>query len=367
MKVSKLIILFLSIHTLAYSQPNFTTQQNIEGFIIIQDAIKKNQYYYLNNNLELEKDANTKKPSFKFVRGTYTGSHKTNDKSSIFNFHSLSFTVVHPSIPVQTIERIKEELRSQESISLSPLPLQKIGTAIVIPLTDDSSQTIKGGFLETPEEGANWTLRNFTMNLNLVDGKLLWDVLSNKNSTLSLVYEFYARGVCFDFQPPIDSSLSIQLHSDTIHKVKQRQLIMEPFAKLVSYNTLTVSIDTSLFPKLLQHVDLNTPGVVAQYPILNVQFEDFIDGINGDLCERIVEIIAEGFNQHHNREVKTSVTFDDQNPSDYFQKVFFKHPVRTDRPFKVKITDIYCTEERIDPIPAYIVRDWGFLNLSSRK
>lgn len=367
MKKTGLFLFLIKLPLIFQGQPNFLTQQFVSNCIIFQDVTHQNIYYYVDGGLELEYDV-FERPNFKFVRATYSGSHMNNDSEAKFNFHQISFTVATTSIEPRILEEIKRNLGKNNEVILKRLPLQKIKAEIAIPLNKDSTHIIEGGVFENSTDEANWSRRNFTMNLNLIDGKLLWDLLTNGQGILNVVYSYWALGVHSNqitIESEKDSSYILEM--DKLFSATSTMKESEPKTELVYHNVLTINIDTSLHKGLFRHIDLSQPGLVVHYPVLNIQFEDFVDGIQGDLYERRIEILADGFSKPYRQYVQAQAIFNLDRPEEYFQQIYFKQPVRTDKPFKIKITDVDTNGNIIRSIGPYIVRKWGFLNLSNRK
>ena len=333
MKLVAFFILSL-VPQVILAQPNFNTKLVMEGVILFQDTLDPELYWYLDKDLTLETN-NFGKPNLKFDRATYTGQRRFGDSGLLFNFHQLSFSVVNLTYQSNSLDTLKRILGEGSEIELRKLPLKKIEAVLSVPLKLGANRFIDGGVLKVRKESSIWERRQFTITLNLQDGKLLWDILGDGNTAIDVVYSYYA-----------DVSNANDISQSLVHS-----------------NAFSIQIDTVKHKGLMETVDLNSPGLITQYPILNIIYEGLFVDADDNLYERIIEIEAKGFTAPYREYVTAKCIFSSEEPAITHRPVYFEQPVRTDKPFRIRITDVLHSGAVIQS-EWMIIRDWGVLDIS---
>lgn len=357
------LLLALLCFDCALGQVDFSTRQIINDVIVYQDSSDQKLFYYVPNDLRLAKTSSGK-PDFKFVRATYTGERDRGDYGTIFNFHQLAFTLEVTDFDSLTLVKTKQILAQMNSnIELQKLPLSKMKAALSIPTESGSTQIIQQGFFEHSEEGTIWTKRRFSMNLDLVNGKLLWDAFHTGNSLIGLVYGYYAKGIEGN---PSD----ITITGDSSFVAQTHQILESSSEKTVSVlvhaNVLSIAIDTNLRAELMKNISLNHPGLMIDYPVLSIIYDDFLDEVADDLWEYHVEVKAHGFGGKWGEYVDVKAVFSSERIDDNLVRIYFDQPIRTDKPFYLRVTQVnnYGYSRSSEWVSR---RTWGLLDLSSSR
>jgi hypothetical protein len=199
--------------------------------------------------------------------------------------------------------------------------------------------------------------KTFFNELDLVEGKLAWDTFWSGNSLVSLVYGFYVKGA---------TGKSIFLQQDTTlatYFTSSRGDTITNKYSLVHGDALTIAIDKDKYPDLMKHDDLNTPSQVVNYSVLNILYNDFIDGYTDYIWEKNIEIRAVGFGKTWGDEVYEQFSFSSENPTINLKRLHFKYPVRTDMPFQLRVTDYYH-DGSFKQGEWQLIRSWKMLDLS---
>jgi len=285
-------------------------------------------YYYAPGDLRVRQNDDGS-PDAVFFATRYLGNTLGGDSDRSFIRSTFVVSVELEPPRADALTQATAELRHSggTDVRLVPIPIQRMSTSLrfAAAATDGAqATTFSGGFLEPQADeilGSFWRQRMFTVFLGNTDAQLLLAALRRGATLMSLAYDMRVRALDSTGRPG---------SSDTKEETAASGAV--PF-----------TLDAARYPDRIRLIDIgdsSPPG----YPMLTVSCYDFAEHVNPDIFERSVDFEGMGL---QGLPVRTAVKFSADHPDLSSRSIRFPFPVRTDKPFRHRITELYWSGEEV--------------------
>jgi len=282
-------------------------------------------YYYAPGDLRVRQ--NDDGPDAVFFAARYLGNTLGGDSDRSFIRSTFIVSVELAPPRADALTQATAELRhsGDTDVRLVPIPIQRMSTSLRFAATDGAQPTtFSGGFLEPQADeilGSFWRQRMFTIFLGKTDAQLLLAALHRGATLMSLAYDMRVSALDSTGRPGSSDAKDETAASGAV-----------PF-----------TLDAARYPDRIRLIDIgdsSPPG----YPVLTVTCYDFAEHVNPHIFERSVEFEGIGL---QGPPVRTAVKFSADHPDLSSRSIRFPFPVRTDKPFRQRITELHWSGEEV--------------------
>lgn len=340
-------LISFSMNFQAFSQPDLSTKQIIEGNEIYRDFRRMNVYYFMPGKLRLATEADGK-PKFMLIASRYTGTSVYGDAGEKKFRNILQFGISMEQTSIETLQKIKNQLGGNQ-ISLFTMPIKNIETMVLLPSASGNEvQKIgkNGAFTSgngEDNQGGYWKERMYSIHLENYEAELVTKILQEGKLLLSFSYAFIGnaiRGTKIIKKVSSPRQVFQSVPTESIQVIKADTVIT---TLPLRSETISIDVDASKW-NFIRKIDIND-NVPPAYSVLEARCYDFTNQLRPDLAVKVLDIEATGLNDV--MVSLPSIKFLSSQPSVNTISASFPYAVKLTKPLRYRISEYKKNGERI--------------------
>jgi hypothetical protein len=325
----------------SYAQPDLSTRQLIVGTLVYKDAVNKNVFYYLPNDIKIRTSSDSV-PDFKFIMMRYTGTKLTGDQGKFANQNILKVNVIVPKYKQSQLSDIKRQIKltGVSNVELKPIPISRMEAFLVLPFINkdvsapasDSVLVVSNGYFV--QNSSQWEEKCMVLKLDNAAAQIFDETLKENKTIMSLGYAYYTLGtyptneIIFEGFGKYANNLKELIQ--TLHSADSSKIA------IVKTGVTEIIADVNKYTNCVKKVDV-ADYLPADYPTMEIYCFDFNNRIRNDLYAKKIEIEAVSVS---GQKTTASLTFRNSFPDVYAGNLYFDYAVKLDIPPVYRIIEI---------------------------